>query len=101
MVESPFVFSLDYVESIVPQVAEILPPLNDVLTVARWLAEITGRDQADVRRRLLTECDSVGRNVCNAATEFGLVPHVWNERMLEFYGVTDAFLFETDRKSVV
>lgn len=72
-----------------------MPPLDHVLTVSRWLAEITGGELADVQRRLLAECRFVGHNVCEAAREFGLVPHVWNERMLEFYASTDAFLFET------
>ena len=76
-------------------ISEVLPPLDDVLTVANWLVEITGRDLADVQRRLLAESGFVGHNVCEAAGEFGLVPHVWNDRLLEFYGATDAFLFET------
>jgi len=79
----------------VVRVIDNVPPLNDVLIVSRWLSEITGIQIDDVQRRLLAECHFVGHNVCEAAQKFGLVPHVWNERMLEFYASTDAFLFET------
>ncbi len=77
------------------QVTEALPPLNDVLTIAQWLSEITGQDLDNVQRRLLAESNFVGHNVFEAAKDFGLVPHIWNERLLEFYGGTDAFMFET------
>jgi 2-polyprenyl-3-methyl-5-hydroxy-6-metoxy-1,4-benzoquinol methylase len=72
-----------------------LPPLTDPLLVAEWLSDITGQPVERVRQRLQAECRRLGHNVCEAAREFGLVPHVWNERLLEFYGQTDAFLYET------
>ncbi len=63
--------------------------------VAQWLGEITGRSRVDVFRLLAAECRCVGHNVREAARAFGLVPHIWNDRLLEFYAHTDAFLFET------
>lgn len=63
--------------------------------VARWLAEITGRPLAEVCQLLLSECQLVGNNVRRSAMEFGLEPHIWNDRLLEFYASTDSFLFET------
>jgi len=73
--------------------SELFPPLDDLETLMCWLSEITGRDQADVQRRLLAECDFCGKCICEDAEAFGLMPNVWNERMIEFYRVTDAFLF--------
>jgi len=72
-----------------------LPPLDDARLVADWLSAITGEPVADVRRQLLAECSLVGRNVRDSARAFGLAPHIWNERLLQFYGHTNAFLFET------
>jgi SAM-dependent methyltransferase len=72
-----------------------LPPLNDPWLVVDWLSEITGQPVDRVRPRLLAECRRLGHNVCEAAREFELTPHVWSERLLAFYGQTDAFLYET------
>lgn len=72
-----------------------LPPLTDSLLVADWLCAITGSPIATVRERLLAECGLVGHNVREAARKFGLVPFIWNDRLLEFYGQTDSFLYET------
>lgn len=72
-----------------------LPPLNDPWLVVDWLSEITGQPVGRVRPRLLAECRRLGHNVSEAAREFELTPHVWSERLLAFYGQTDAFLYET------
>lgn len=74
---------------------KLLPPLNDPWLIVHWLSEITAQPAERVRQRLHAECRRLGHNVCEAAREFGLSPHVWNERLLEFYGQTDAFLYET------
>ena len=69
-------------------------PVPPALVVS-WLSDLTGRSREDAGRRLLAECGLIGHNVRAAAREFGLQPHVWNDRLMEFYASTDAFLFET------
>jgi SAM-dependent methyltransferase len=69
------------------------PP--DPQHVANWLGELTGRPRQEVLGMLANECACVGHNVRAASRAFGLIPHVWNDRLLEFYAHTDAFLFET------
>lgn len=60
-----------------------------------WLSEITGAEPAEVRCRLQRELGSLGSNVREAVNASGLEPHVWSERLAEFYGRTEAFLYET------
>ncbi|MFV0444131.1 MAG: class I SAM-dependent methyltransferase [Planctomycetaceae bacterium] len=66
-----------------------------VVDVVRWLSEITGRSLIDSARLLRAEASLIGHNVRDAARSFGLESHSWNDRLLEFYASTDAFLFET------
>lgn len=66
-----------------------------VSDVVRWLSEITGRSERESARLLRAEANLIGHNVREAARSFGLEAHQWNDRLLEFYASTDAFLFET------
>jgi SAM-dependent methyltransferase len=63
--------------------------------IVREISELTGLPEEAVRQRVWDEALSVGSNVSAAAADFGIVPHVYNERMEQFYIRTDAFIFET------
>ncbi|HJN07973.1 MAG TPA: class I SAM-dependent methyltransferase, partial [Pirellulaceae bacterium] len=49
----------------------------------------------EVTRRLHHEHCNLGDSVRQAMMEWGIQPYVWSDRLLEFYGETDAFLYET------
>jgi SAM-dependent methyltransferase len=70
-------------------------PLDDVGLLADWLSDITQSPRSAVLRRLDAECRRIGHNVREAARDFGVRPHVWSERLVEFYASTDSFLYET------
>ncbi|MEZ6065830.1 MAG: class I SAM-dependent methyltransferase [Planctomycetaceae bacterium] len=63
--------------------------------VVNWLSSITGRSRLESARMLRAEVDLIGHNVREQAKSFGLQSHHLNDRMMEFYASTDAFLFET------
>jgi SAM-dependent methyltransferase len=59
------------------------------------IAELSGRPIDEVTRRLHDEYCDLGHTVRQAMVEWGIQPYVWSDRLLEFYGATDAFLYET------
>ena len=73
----------------------VLPLRPEFDFLVREISELTGQPEEVVRQRVWDEAPSVGSNVSAAASDFGLVPHIYNDRMKEFYVSTDAFVFET------
>lgn len=76
-----------------------LPPsvpeyFNDEEKVVKWLSELTSKSPILVRSRLYKERDNPGINVSIAMRKYGLEPHVWTDKLTEFYSQTDAFLYE-------
>jgi len=59
------------------------------------LSRLTGRSPLEVTQLLRQESKLIGTTVQQSAKDFGLVPHVWNQQLMDFYASTDAFLFET------
>src|ERR1039458_3678749 len=74
---------------------QALPQRPDFDFIVREISELTGLSEEVVRQRVWDEALCVGSNVSAAASDFGLVPHVYNERMEQFYIRTDAVIFET------
>lgn len=69
--------------------------LGDIPFLLRLLADLTGQPPDAVRDRFLRELRGLGCNVREALAEWGLRPHVWSDRLADFYERTDAFLYET------
>jgi len=72
----------------------LLAPLNDNSTLVTWIARITGQLEDRVRLRLFREEQDIGCNVREDLKRYGIPSHVWNDRLIEFYRRTDAFLYE-------
>ena len=51
-------------------------------------------DRATIRERLYLETLETGSNVCTAAREMAVTPHLFDERMTALYKQSDAFVFE-------
>ncbi len=68
--------------------------LRDQDTIVGWINEVTGRAEADVRRRLRAEFRSPGSTVTCALRESGVERYVWSDALARFYERTDAFLYE-------
>jgi len=74
----------------------LLPaPLTSPADLIATLAACTGDSPETARRRFLEESRCSGVNVRRDAEAFGLVPYVWSDRLIQFYGETPAFLYET------
>lgn len=71
----------------------LFPPLNDNETLIAALMANGGESRTVVIQRLLDELTRSGANVTRDARAFGLTPHVWSDRMSEFYRTTKAFLY--------
>jgi SAM-dependent methyltransferase len=52
------------------------------------------KDESDIRSTLFWEAIETGTTVRAAVEDFGLTPHVYDEKMRRFYETTDAFVFE-------
>ena len=63
-------------------------------SIADLIHSVLQLDEKTVRERLYREAIETGVNVCAAAREMSVVPHVFNERMLALYSQSDAFVFE-------
>ena len=70
-------------------------PLNDNARLVEWLADLSQEPLETVRRRLFREECSPGINVNEEFHALGLEPHVWSDRLIDFYGHTHAFLYES------
>src|SRR5688572_11729778 len=74
----------------------LLPaPLESPSALVELLADCTGEPRATVISRLIDEIGCSGVNVWRDAGEFGLEPHVWSEKLIEFYRRTKSFVYET------
>ncbi len=62
--------------------------------VVKCLSKVTGRSESEINSILFREAMETGTAVTRAADDFGVTPHVYNERMACFYSETDAFVFE-------
>lgn len=76
-----------------------LPPsvpayFEDEKKIIKWLSQLTNKSPILVRSSLQKERDNPGINVSDAMHQYGLEPHIWNEKLTEFYSQTDAFLYE-------
>ncbi len=76
-----------------------LPPsvpeyFKDEEKIIKWLSQLTNESPKLVHSRLRKEWDSPGINVSGAMHQYGLEPHIWTDKMTEFYSQTDAFLYE-------
>jgi SAM-dependent methyltransferase len=58
------------------------------------LEKVLDREREDIVKTLFFEAVETGTTVRQAAEEFGVTPHVYNEKMRRFYSETDAFVFE-------
>jgi SAM-dependent methyltransferase len=70
-------------------------PLEDTAYLLGLLVEITGQPADDVLGRFRREHGRLGTNVHDALDARGIEPYVWTDRLRDFYGSTDAFLFES------
>ena len=76
-----------------------LPPsvpayFQDEEKIVKWLSQLTNKSPISVRSRLQKERDNPGINVSDAMRQYGLEPHIWTDKLTEFYSQTDAFLYE-------
>lgn len=62
--------------------------------VVQMIAEITGRDESTIRKRLRQEFERPGVNVVREFAGISLEPYVWSEELVRLYEQTDAFLYE-------
>ena len=59
------------------------------------ITELTGLERKVVARKVWSDALNQTGNVCAAAKDFGLQPHIYSEEMERFYRETDGFIFET------
>ena len=78
-----------------PTLPRILKPLDDNDALIDLIARVSWEPPQTVARRLLDEERCLGTNVRNDLKAFGLAPHEWSDRLVEFYATTHAFLYET------
>ncbi|MBN1436335.1 MAG: class I SAM-dependent methyltransferase [Sedimentisphaerales bacterium] len=72
----------------------LLEPLCRQELIVAWIAELTNTDPQTVENRLRQEFEHPGINVRQAFEAAGLRPFVWSQGLADFYGSTDAFLYE-------
>lgn len=62
--------------------------------IVKEISQLTDIPEDIVKHRVWLEVLNAGSNVTAAAKEFGVTPHVYDEKMERFYVETDAFIFE-------
>ena len=62
--------------------------------IVKWLSQLTNKSPISVRSRLQKEHENPGINVSEAMQYYGIEPHIWTDKLVEFYSQTDAFLYE-------
>ena len=62
--------------------------------IVKLLSQLTNKSPISVRSRLQMERDNPGINVSEAMQHYGIEPHIWTDKLMEFYSQTDAFLYE-------
>jgi SAM-dependent methyltransferase len=70
------------------------PYFRDEEKVVEWLSELTNKPPRQVISRLYKERNNPGINVSDAMRQYGLEPHIWTDKLADFYSQTDAFLYE-------
>jgi len=68
--------------------------MNLLDKITEEICDCFGYNEEQVKDRLVYELFETGYNVKQAAKDFGVTPHRYNEKMEEFYKNTDAFVFE-------
>lgn len=69
--------------------------LYDIEKIAEEIIAYTGRDEAEVWRRLALELQQNGTNVVAETARFGVTPHVFDDNLIKFYMESDGFIYET------
>lgn len=77
-----------------PELPRILKPLDNNDDLISLLSRVSGDSPLTASRRLLEEERCLGRTVQKDFNAFGLTPHVWCDRLIEFYAQTNAFLYQ-------
>lgn len=68
--------------------------LNNYNEIVNAIKNITELEEYEIHKRLFMEAIYTGWNVKNDSNKFGITPHVFNEKLEEFYKNTYAFIFE-------
>ena len=68
--------------------------LRDEEKIISWVGQVTNQPADTVRSRLWNEYKQPGVNVSKALAEKGLIAHVFNDAMADFYSSTDSFVYE-------
>lgn len=69
--------------------------IYDINTIAEEIIAYTGKTELEVWRRLALELHQNGTNVVAEAKRFGVTPHVFDDKLIEFYTKSDGFIYET------
>ncbi|MEA5503823.1 methyltransferase domain-containing protein [Halotia wernerae UHCC 0503] len=72
----------------------LVKPLDDNNYIVNLIAKITNQSVNSVRQNLYQEQVCLGSKQMHDFLRLGLVPHVWSNKLNEFYEDTDAFLYE-------
>ncbi len=75
--------------------AALVPPLDNPTRLLELIGQATGERSEKVRQRLDEEFESLGANVRHELEARQLPFHEWSDELVEFYGQTDAFVYET------
>ncbi len=67
---------------------------NEYKSIVSFIGKVLNRRRKNIRSTLFWEAVETGTTVRAAAEDFGLTPHVHDEKMQRFYEETDAFVFE-------
>lgn len=70
-------------------------PLGDFSAMVAAISRATDIPKAEAEQRLRLEFDHLGNNVLRDLAAFDFKPFEWNDGLDEFYGGTQAFLFES------
>ena len=70
-------------------------PLDNNTSLIRLISEVSGEEKSIVTRKLHQEEKQLGWNVREDLLSHQLIPHVWNEDLLNFYSKTNSFLYES------
>ena len=72
-----------------------LPILDDAQALVNLVARITASPVSEVTQRLWREHEQLGYNVNQEFSRLGQRRGMWTEQLVEFYGTTDSFLYES------
>lgn len=75
--------------------ATLLWPLASNQDLRDAIGAVSGESPDTVSQRLLAEEQCLGINVRREVQELNLEPHIWSDRLDEFYRTTKSFLYET------